>query len=663
MELDYVHMKNFRQYLDAKVEFARSPTKNFTVIQGANGAGKTNFVNAITWCLFGEELHVDSKYKGLPLVNTTALEKKGEGLFEVKVELQFIQSDGKKMLVTRTAHYKEGKDGSLIEVQSPHSLTVMRQAGREWTPPIHGDDAQYIINNLIPPSIEEYFFFDGERMDDYFKESTSRDIRSAVFQISQLELFEKLIEHLGARKASFLKEARGLSPNAEDKRQMIQIHTRSLEVDRGELQILLQKKSEAERLEGEFSEKLKNSSLEHIQRLEEERSELDQALTELRDQMVEIEEDKLKLLHKVMPVIFAYDALLKTKSMIDGRREAGLIPPLYQRIFIENLLKKGNCICDSDITGKDEYSVARRKKVESYLEASQLSEKSNELIESNVHIQKMMESTVNFPDDIVGLGKKLNKALELKEEKEKRLRKIEKEIGESNVENIKLWGKEREKYSKEKDRLIGEIAKKEQLIERRKNIIRACTSELNQELKKEAKHSSLLNLLGFCDEGIKSAQEVRDSIMKEMKEEIERKTSQQFLALIWKTDTYKGVSIDDNYNVSVPHVSGREGLGTLSAGERQVCALSFMAALNSVSGFEVPIIIDTPLARISTEPSRNIARKLPAYLQDKQVTLLVTEKEYSPEVRKELSERVGKSYLINVIEKERGNLAKVELID
>jgi len=663
MQLDYVHMKNFRQYLDAKVEFARSPTKNFTVIQGANGAGKTNLVNAITWCLFGEELHVDSKYKGLPLVNTTALEKKSENLFEVKVELQFTQSDGKKMLVTRTAHYKEGEDGSLVEVQSPHSLTVMRQVGREWTPQIHGDDAQYIINNLIPPSIEEYFFFDGERMDDYFKESTSRDIRSAVFQISQLELFEKLIEHLGARKGSFLKEARGFSPKAEEKRQMIQIHARSLEVDQGELQILLQKKNEAERLEEEFGEKLKNSSLEHIQRLEDERSELDRDLTGLRDQMAEIEEDKLKLLHRAMPVVFAYGALQKTKSMIDGRREAGLIPPLYQRIFIENLLKKGNCICDSDITGKDEYSAARRKKVESYLEASELSEKSNELIESNVHIQKMMESIVNFPDDIVGLGKKLNKTLESKEEKEKRLRKIDKEIGESNVENIKLWGREREKYAKEKDRLIGEIAKKEQLIERRKNIIRACTIELNQELKKEAKHSSLLDLLAFCDEGIKSAQEVRDSIMKKVKEEIERKTSQQFLALIWKTDTYKGVCIDDNYNVSVPHVSGREGLGTLSAGERQVCALSFMAALNSVSGFEVPIIIDTPLARISTEPSRNIARKLPAYLQDKQVTLLVTEKEYSPEVRKELSERVGKTYLINVIEKERGNLAKVELID
>lgn len=134
MELDYVHMKNFRQYLDSKIEFARSPERNFTVIQGANGAGKTNLVNAITWCLFGTELHVDSKYKGLPIVNTTALEKSSNGLFEVKVEIQFIESTGKKMLVTREVHYKEGKDGSLVEVKSPHSLAVMRQSGRDWKP-------------------------------------------------------------------------------------------------------------------------------------------------------------------------------------------------------------------------------------------------------------------------------------------------------------------------------------------------------------------------------------------------------------------------------------------------------------------------------------------------------------------------------------------------
>jgi len=663
MDIDYVSMKNFRQYLDVRIEFARNPPKNFTIIQGVNGAGKTNLLNAITWCLFGWELHVDTKYKGLPIVNTTTLDESGEDLFEVKVEIQFIEADGNKMVVTRSNHYKKGKGGDVPEVPSPHSLAVMQQRGREWIGPVYGDDAQYIINNRVPPSIEEYFFFDGERMDDYFKENTGKDIKSAVFEISQLDLFEKLISHLSARRADFLKRAHGLGSKAEELSERVQIHTQSLETDKEILEELQLKKSEAERLERECSEKLKNSSLEHIQQLEDQRSTLSIEISDLEGQIAEIEEDRLKLLHKSMPIILSYDALAKTKNLIDGRREAGLIPPLYQRIFIENLLRKGKCICASDITGKDEYSASRRKKVETFLEGSELSEKSNELIESNTLIRKMMEEVAGFREEIVELDKKLKRVQEAKEEKEKVLGKIDQEIKQSNVENIKLWGQEREKYSREKERLIGEIAKQKNQMERRHNIIRATNSELNQELRKEAKHKSLLELLAICDEGIKSAQEVRDTIMRKVKEEIEKKTSEQFLALIWKKDTYKGVCIYDDYNISVPHVSGREGLGTLSAGERQVCALSFMAALNSVSGFEVPIIVDTPLARISSEPSRNIAKNLPNYLQNKQVTLLVTEKEYTPEVAKELSERVGKTYVIDVIEKERGNLAEVRLIE
>jgi len=660
MEIDYVDMKNFRQYLDVRIEFSRSPSRSFTIIQGVNGAGKTNLLNAITWCLFGEELHVDSKYKGLPIVNTTTLHEGKSDIFELKVEIQFIENDGNKMVVTRCKHYKKGKDGNLVEVSSPHSLTVMQQRGRDWIGPIYGDDAQYIIDNRVPPSIEEYFFFDGERMDDYFKENTGRDIKSAVFQISQLELFEKLIEHLNIRRGDFLKAARGLSSRAEELREMLELHTRSLETDKGILEELLQKKSEAEQLEKDFSEKLRKSSLEHIQQLEEQREALNRDLSGIEEDIVEIEETRLKLLHINMPIILSYRALLKTKNLIDGRREAGLIPPPYRTIFIESLLKKGKCICGSDISGKDEYSADRRKKVETCLADSQLSEKSNEIIAANTLIRKMMESTSGFPEEIIDLNRKLKKIQESKEEKEQKLKRIDQEIGQCNVENIKLWDREREKHTKEKERLIGEVAKQGSQIEKREKIIKACNSELNQELKKETKHKSLLDLLAFCDEGIKSACEVRDRIMKKVKDEIEKKTSEQFLALIWKKDTYKGVCIDDDYNISVPHVSGREGLGTLSAGERQVCALSFMAALNSVSGFDVPIVIDTPLARISSEPSRSIARNLPNYLQGKQVTLLVTEKEYSPEVKKELSSTVGKTYIIDVIEKEWGNLAEVK---
>ena len=139
----------------------------------------------------------------------------------------------------------------------------------------------------------------------------------------------------------------------------------------------------------------------------------------------------------------------------------------------------------------------------------------------------------------------------------------------------------------------------------------------------------------------------------------EDKTKNQFFDLIWKKEDYQDVKIDDNYNISIKHQSGLEGVGTLSAGERQVLALSFMAALNNVSGFNVPILIDTPLGRISKDPKTKIAHNLPNYLKEKQVALLVIDEEYSSEVRKKLSPRVGKEYRIDFNETPDGNYSKV----
>jgi DNA sulfur modification protein DndD len=75
-----------------------------------------------------------------------------------------------------------------------------------------------------------------------------------------------------------------------------------------------------------------------------------------------------------------------------------------------------------------------------------------------------------------------------------------------------------------------------------------------------------------------------------------------------------------------------------------VLALSFLAALREVSGFDAPIIIDTPLGRISKEPKENIAELLPKFLKGSQVTMLPTDVEYSQRVREKLLAHVGKEY-------------------
>ena len=63
-----IELENFRQYYSGnnktqKINFS-SREEGFTVIAGKNGEGKSNLLNAISWCFYHEESHgMGNKFK------------------------------------------------------------------------------------------------------------------------------------------------------------------------------------------------------------------------------------------------------------------------------------------------------------------------------------------------------------------------------------------------------------------------------------------------------------------------------------------------------------------------------------------------------------------------------------------------------------------------
>ena len=62
----------------------------------------------------------------------------------------------------------------------------------------------------------------------------------------------------------------------------------------------------------------------------------------------------------------------------------------------------------------------------------------------------------------------------------------------------------------------------------------------------------------------------------------------------------------------------------VSAAERELLALSFTLALHKISGFDSPILIDTPVARVSDDPEKTLQISFRSK-QNKQIILLFTQ--------------------------------------
>lgn len=129
-------------------------------------------------------------------------------------------------------------------------------------------------------------------------------------------------------------------------------------------------------------------------------------------------------------------------------------------------------------------------------------------------------------------------------------------------------------------------------------------------------------------------EKIKDELVNEMKSEIEKTTWNYFDHMIWKKETFGSIEISDNYDVSVYDKNHNEMTGSLSATEKMALAYAFTLAIHKTSGKNCPLVIDSPLGRVSDDNRENMAKALLDVSRDKQIIMLFTPDEYSSSVQK-----------------------------
>jgi DNA sulfur modification protein DndD len=193
MRINRIIIKNYRQFRQADISFPKRRDTDLHFIVGANGTGKTNILNAINWCLYGDEPHLSKESQSLPPINLKTIGRFGADIeSEVAIEVRAETEDHILINFIRKAKYYKSTSMNIERQGETFEVRHVDEQGN--TKIVKDDDADIWVERFVPKGIREFFFFDGERLDHYFKEATGQNIRHAVFQISQIDLLENCIE-------------------------------------------------------------------------------------------------------------------------------------------------------------------------------------------------------------------------------------------------------------------------------------------------------------------------------------------------------------------------------------------------------------------------------------------------------------------------------------
>ena len=657
MKIHSIHIENYRQYKGPiDIEFSLDNDKNFTVIEGTNGAGKTNLLNAITWCLYEEELHKSNVGTGDVIYNsiTKNQTKSGES-FEVLVRVVLIDYYGIKTTFERSLMFSCDAKNKISRPPNSKFIVTNDLMGNEVI-----ERPNLFINNELPQDIEEYFFFDGERLEDYFDDNSGKSIKESVYRLVQFNLIDSALSNLEKSKKYYSKKISKLDKNLGKKlsnRSNLEAKLRKYKKEKDEANSSINtKKSKIDELRSQL--KLIDHS--DIKELENERSRLEKNRDLLIRNINKENKEKKKTIIKNFPLVYAYSVMDDAKNLCKNTKNEDVAQALYSKELLEHILSENKCICGCDLS-KDVHAHAIiddliKKANTSPILSSEIKNLLRNLNISMLEIEDVNDNIKEYSNNIKVYESDLSDVYEEIEDNKFK-------IGRIDQTQIKELNKKIRELEKEKDDLISTRRSAEIKYDRTKKELDRLENEQRDQKIKNASVNKLKNYEEFCRQSILNLETLKSKLQKEIRTKVEQETTDQFLKLMWKNN-FEKVLINSNYDVALKNVFGDiVPIGRLSAGEKLVLALSFVSALNNISGFDLPIIIDTPTGRLGTDMKNNVAETLPKYMANKQVTLLVTDEEYNDNFRNRILNNVGAEYKIDYHKADDGEESRIVFND
>jgi len=202
-----------------------------------------------------------------------------------------------------------------------------------------------------------------------------------------------------------------------------------------------------------------------------------------------------------------------------------------------------------------------------------------------------------------------------------------------------------------------------QLSEQLKNLeesIRELDFRLNELMRQREKQNEEIQGVKGGSKKLELANQVT-SVLNEYAKDLQRQKISQlgdnilscFNRLIRKDDYVRHILIDENYDITLFEPDGN-GIPKklLSAGEKEIFAVSLLWGLTLTSGRQLPFIIDTPLGRLDSDHRGNLVMDFFQHAGE-QMIIFSTDTEIDKKFFRVLQPHIARAYHLDYSKKER----------
>lgn len=646
MRIEEIQFENFRKYVDTSIKFSEN-NNDIHVVIAENGAGKTTFLNAMTWCLYNQEPKIKDQDNALPTLNTEVSNNSDNDIEKASVSI-IVSGDGLKLIYKRSDIFKihnihsdyyqnNGKREEWIDQE----FTVTEIEGSESNVCRDKDECELLVSSFIPEAIKEFSFFDGEQLDNYFLMSSA--IKDQVFRLSHIFVLDEMERRINDRLKNLRKQG---NPNssAESK---LQEYNNQLKFLNSEIKRYDNLKAAYESKDAELKD-LMNSlgTAPSIKGLEKRRNEKIKQRDNFDSSLTIKKQELNDLIIKESPKILAKEAFNNSLSIIEENKDESYIYPIDEDILEDSIHDHSCKVCDR-LFDEELLDYIKSKKAKLYL--------------------------ISPEDKILNANKKyFSRFKDVEDNYLKKERELQNEI--SNISDtidtlddeikefynaIKVNEHLRESINRRDELLAILPTKKSELDNLKLNNdgLAIKVQKLHEEyiklLEEEDEYKEILAKIKLCTDSLAVINDVKEDIMRETREDIQEETNEKFFKLIRKSKTYGEIKITDDYEVKLFDEDGRSATSSASASEVELLALSFILAIHSVSGYESPLVVDTLLARTSGEQRLNVAKSCLNVSEEKQLLLFLIDEEYSEPVERLFKEKHVSEYTLKESESEK----------